>query len=153
MLAGSDYSEGVIGIGKDSAIKFFEKIPDDQVLDRIRKWKANNSLYDEFYKKISNKNLCTSCGHSGKLQSHSKSGCMECRTTKGCDFSKFKEDRLAIKNELNIRSKALMDSNFPNEELINEFLVRKDNVDKFDLKWRQPDMIKFVVSFIVTQYF
>lgn len=72
-------------------------------------------------------------------------GCKHCNTSKSCDFTKFKEERLNIKNELNIRTKALMDPNFPNEDLINEFLVKKDNVSSLNLKWKQPDMVNFVV--------
>lgn len=72
-------------------------------------------------------------------------GCSLCKTFKGCDFTKYKEERLEIKNEVSMRNKALTLPNFPDEELINEFLVRKDNVSKLDLRWKQPDMVKFVV--------
>lgn len=76
-------------------------------------------------------------------------GCLICKTTKGCENTKFKEERLEIKNELNIRSKALLLPDFPDEELINEFLVRKDNISKLDLRWKQPDLLKFVVSLVL----
>lgn len=52
-----------------------------------------------------------------------------------------------MKNELNIRSKALLDDNFPNQELIDEFLVRKGEMPTaLDLSWRQPNLVSFVVS-------
>lgn len=31
-----------------------------------------------------NPNVCTSCGHTGKLHKHTKSGCMECGTVIKC---------------------------------------------------------------------
>lgn len=74
LLAGSDYTDGVEGIGKDSALKLFNKIPDEDILDRIRSWRKKESLYEEFNKKVSDKNICTSCGHSGRVQTHLKSG-------------------------------------------------------------------------------
>lgn len=64
----------------------------------------------------------------------------------GCDFTKFREERLEIKNELSMRSKALATEDFPSEELIKEFLIPKDNVAKLDVKWKQPDLVNFVVS-------
>lgn len=36
LLIGSDYSEGVHGVGKDSVLKFFETVSDEEVLDRLR---------------------------------------------------------------------------------------------------------------------
>lgn len=31
-------------------------------------------MFEQHEKQLSNKNICTSCGHSGKLQSHTKNG-------------------------------------------------------------------------------
>ncbi|KAK9892522.1 hypothetical protein WA026_020507 [Henosepilachna vigintioctopunctata] len=144
LLCGCDYSDGVQGIGKDISMKFFEKYSDGDILNRMRQWRANASVFDEFERKLADKNICTSCGHHGKIQAHNKTGCKFCGTSTGCDFSKYKEERLVIKNEVNIRSKALQDENFPNEVLINEFLTSKDKITKVDIKWRQPDLVKFV---------
>lgn len=58
----------------------------------------------------------------------------------------FREQRLEIKNEIAVRNKALADPNFPNEKLISEYLVRKDDVKKLNLKWKQPNLVAFVVS-------
>ncbi|RZC40192.1 flap endonuclease GEN [Asbolus verrucosus] len=143
LLCGSDYSGGVYGIGKDSVLKLFNMVSDEEILDRLRSWRDQNSVYEELEMRISNKNLCTSCGHCGKVQTHTKKGCPACKTSQGCD-SNFKNERLDIKNELNMRSKALMDAEFPDEGLINEFLAKKSNVSKLNLKWRKPDLINFV---------
>lgn len=144
LLCGSDYSNGVDGVGKDSSLKLFEKYSDEEILNRMRNWRRNGHIFEEFEKKLADKNICTSCGHNGKLQAHNKAGCVSCRTTNGCDFTKYKEERLYIKNEVNIRNKALRDLNFPNEDLISEYSVTKDSISKVDLNWEQPKLVNFV---------
>ncbi|XP_023012185.2 XPG-like endonuclease isoform X1 [Leptinotarsa decemlineata] len=144
LLCGSDYTEGVQGIGKESVLKLFDKISDEEILERLRSWRKDIELYKKFENLVSDKNICTSCGHNGKLQSHNKKGCTFCGTTTGCDPFKFREERMNIKNELNIRKKALEDPNFPDERLINEFLVKKDNMSSLNLKWKQPNLVSFV---------
>lgn len=52
-----------------------------------------------------------------------------------------------------MRNKALKDANFPDENIINEYLVKKDNVLQLDLKWKQPDMVNFVVRNIFANLF
>lgn len=69
-----------------------------------------------------------------------------CKTSQGCDSTKFKNERLEIKNELNMRNKALQDPSFPDEDLISEFLGKKSKVSELNLKWRKPDLFNFVVS-------
>ncbi|XP_044261035.1 flap endonuclease GEN [Tribolium madens] len=142
LLCGSDYCDGVHGIGKDSVMKLFNSVNDDEILPRLRSWRQN-PIYEELEAKISDKNRCTSCGHFGKLQAHVKKGCIVCKTNQGCD-SGFKNERLEIKNELNMRSKALIDPNFPDENLINEFLSEKSKISKLNLKWRRPDLVNFI---------
>lgn len=74
LLCGSDYSDGVLGIGKESAMKFFENLADEETLDRLRSWKLKPEMYEKLENQISDKNICTSCGHIGKLQAHAKNG-------------------------------------------------------------------------------
>lgn len=40
----------------------------------------------------------------------------------------------------------MQDPKFPDENLINEYMVKKDNVSSLDLKWKKPDIVSFVVS-------
>lgn len=55
-----------------------------------------------------------------------------------------------IKNEVLLRRKAVGNENFPNQELIEEFLIRKDSVPtKLDIEWKRPQVNQFVVSFIL----
>lgn len=51
-----------------------------------------------------------------------------------------------IKTELQIRKKAMMDDAFPSQEIIDEFLLDPGPVDTLQLDWRQPNIVKFVVS-------
>jgi len=60
-----------------------------------------------------------------------------------------REKRTLILNEISLRKKALQDENFPNQELIEEFLTRKDIVPtKLDIQWKQPQIHQFVVSLL-----
>lgn len=45
-----------------------------------------------------------------------------------------------MKNELQIRSKALQDPEFPNEGIIKEFLIPKDNIEELKQEWSKPDL-------------
>lgn len=74
LLCGSDYGDGVLGIGKESVMKFFEKLSDEETLDRVRSWKLKPDMYKRLEKQVSDKNMCTSCGHHGKVHSHTKNG-------------------------------------------------------------------------------
>lgn len=92
-----------------------------------------------------NPNLCSSCGHRGKIQKHVKSGCVDCGTIAKChDF--YREKRALLLNEIGLRKKALAIEDFPNQELIDEFLTRKDPVPtKVDIEWKQPQLNEFIV--------
>lgn len=46
-----------------------------------------------------------------------------------------------------MRYKALQDPSFPNEALVKEFLEKKDNMSCLNLKWKKPDVVKFIVKF------
>lgn len=57
----------------------------------------------------------------------------------------FREQRLAIKSELQIRKKAMADQEFPSQKIIDEFLNRPITLPKLDLNWKQPSVVKFLV--------
>ncbi|XP_056648407.1 flap endonuclease GEN isoform X1 [Diorhabda sublineata] len=144
LFCGSDYGDGVHGIGKETVLKFFEDLSDEETLNRIRSWKQTPEVYEEYERLISDKNICTSCGHRGKINAHNKSGCGPCGMMKGCSDKEYKMKRFKIKNELQLRSKALLDPNFPNEDLIREFLSKKERISKLDLEWKKPNLVEFV---------
>lgn len=62
----------------------------------------------------------------------------------------YREKRALILNEVSLRKKALYDKNFPNQELIDEFLIRKDLIPTIlDIKWKQPQINQFIVSLLL----
>lgn len=53
-------------------------------------------------------------------------------------------------NEIALRKKALLIEDFPNQELIDEFLIKKASAPaKIDIQWKQPQVNEFIVSFNV----
>ncbi|XP_076179460.1 XPG-like endonuclease isoform X3 [Ptiloglossa arizonensis] len=143
LLCGCDYNEGLNGIGKTAALNLFKIVNDEEILERIRSWKTDNSL-DQKEVELLRSNICSSCGHNGKVQKHAKSGCVDCGTVIKCNNS-YGEKRALILNEIALRKKVLLIEDFPNQELIDEFLIRKDPVPKkIDLQWKQPHMSKLI---------
>ncbi|XP_026667183.1 flap endonuclease GEN isoform X2 [Ceratina calcarata] len=98
LLCGCDYDEGLNGIGKEAAMKFFKLVEDKNVLERLKSWKTDKTL-DLVEKELSNPNLCTSCGHSGKVQKHTKSGCIDCGTVVKCNDS-YRKDPVPTKVDI-----------------------------------------------------
>lgn len=60
-------------------------------------------------------------------------------------FGNFREQRLSIKSELQIRKKALVDDNFPSQEIIDEFFQTPIEMTDLKLEWNQPNVVKFLV--------
>ncbi|XP_015594834.1 flap endonuclease GEN isoform X2 [Cephus cinctus] len=145
LLCGCDYGDGVSGVGKEAALKLFKFLDKEgeDVLDRIKSWRTDKK-FDMMEAELSNSNICTSCGHLGKIRVHAKTGCVDCGTFSKCKES-YKERRAFISNEVSLRKKALLIEDFPNQELIDEFLVRKGPVPTaLSLEWKQPQIIEFV---------
>lgn len=59
-------------------------------LQRIRMWRKNDRKFTELEIKVDDKKLCVNCGHYGRVQSHTKTGCAQCRMSHGCDASIWK---------------------------------------------------------------
>lgn len=149
LLCGCDYCpEGVDGVGKDSVLKLFNMYKDEEILDKIREWKRKNDNYTAIELKVDDKSYCNNCGHYGSYQKHSRSGCSSCKMSLGCDGSEWKEKRLTIKAELQIRKKALVTENFPPDDIINEFLQEPKLPENstLQMKWKQPNIVKFTKS-------
>ncbi|XP_076658465.1 XPG-like endonuclease isoform X2 [Halictus rubicundus] len=143
LLCGCDYNDGLNGVGKEAALKLFKIVQDEDILERMKRWRTDDG-FDRREAELQNANLCTSCGHSGKVQKHARSGCTDCGTIVKCHDS-YKEQRALILNEITIRKKALLVKDFPDQGLLDEFLIRKDPVPpKVDLQWKQPDIAKMI---------
>ncbi|XP_011505629.1 PREDICTED: flap endonuclease GEN [Ceratosolen solmsi marchali] len=143
LLCGCDYDDGLHGVGKEAALKLLKMYKDDEILDRMKQWRTD-MIFTRLENELSNPNICTNCGHFGKVRSHVRIGCADCGTSTKCSNS-YKEKRILISNELALRKKALLIENFPNQELINEFLIRKGAVPStLNLEWRKPKIVEFV---------
>lgn len=91
LLCGCDYNAGgVNGIGRDSAMKFLNCFGNDVILDRIKSWKTDTEKFRQIEREINSPDICTACGHAGKVQKHTRNGCLECKTPRGCDSSTYK---------------------------------------------------------------
>ncbi|XP_069693406.1 flap endonuclease GEN isoform X2 [Periplaneta americana] len=153
LLCGCDYNDkGVLGIGKETAMKFLESLKDDEVLNRLKKWRV-----DPIYMSLENEyqsldNICSKCTHPGKLQKHAKRGCDLCDTQSDCTettdehlIRKDPEEKKIIIAELTMRRKALKDETFPSQDMIDEFL-HKQPLPDLDITWKQPDISSFLVK-------
>lgn len=147
LLCGCDYSpDGVHGVGRDGVLRLINQYTNEEILDAIQGWRIEKSKFDVMQRKALDTSRCNTCGHLGKQVSHTRKGCVDCGTSQGCQETHWKEERLSIKNELQIREKALKDKDFPSTQIIHEFKKRLDVPKTFDRAWRQPNIVKFVVS-------
>ncbi|XP_055846887.1 flap endonuclease GEN [Episyrphus balteatus] len=145
LLCGCDYCpDGVGGVGRDGVLKLFQRYSNDVIISRLKSWKQDDHKYTSLELKVDDKSICSNCGHIGKTASHTKSGCGSCGTHRGCDSSRWKEERLSLKSELALRKKAMLDPGFPSQEIIDEFLREPDSIPKLDLRWKQPNVVKFI---------
>ncbi|XP_054726219.1 flap endonuclease GEN-like [Anastrepha obliqua] len=145
LLSGCDYgSKGIPGIGPMTVLNLFNKYKDVEILQRIRSWRREDSKYTALEMRVDDKRICSNCGHDGRTQSHTKSGCGICGTREGCDESLWKEERLSLKTELELRKKALTVPSFPSEKVITEFLNEPTTAPRLNVIWQQPNIEKFV---------
>ncbi|XP_053949329.1 flap endonuclease GEN-like [Anastrepha ludens] len=145
LLCGCDYCPGGIrGIGRINVQKLFNMYKDVEILQRIRSWRREDSKYTALEMRVDDNTICSNCGHGGRTQSHTKSGCGICGTREGCDESLWKEERLSLKTELELRKKALTDPSFPSKKVITEFLNEPTTAPRLNIIWQQPNMVTFV---------
>lgn len=91
LLCGCDYCpDGVEGVGRDATSKLFSLYSNAEILDRLRVWREHNGCFTEQELRVDDKDVCVNCGHRGKLVSHTKSGCGDCRQLHGCDEALWK---------------------------------------------------------------
>ncbi|GAB0097127.1 Flap endonuclease GEN [Sergentomyia squamirostris] len=144
LLAGCDYCPGVSGVGKDSVLKLFGHYTEAEILKHIRNWRNQEEKFRKLEVKIEDKNICVNCGHAGKLVSHTRKGCVSCHLSAGCDSTLWKEQRLVIKTEVQMRRKALVSMDFPREDIIEEFLRRSATPNTLNLSWKRPAITRFI---------
>lgn len=91
LLCGCDYCpEGVEGVGKDGAQKLLAKYSNSEIMNVIQGWRYEITKFERLERRVSDTLFCNSCGHLGKLASHTRKGCGECGTTKSCNAELWK---------------------------------------------------------------
>ncbi|XP_055547531.1 flap endonuclease GEN isoform X2 [Wyeomyia smithii] len=145
ILSGCDYCPtGVPGVGRESVHRLLRSHTNQEILNQIRSWRLTADRLTESEIKVQNKDICTDCGHYGKVFGHRRVGCQECGTKIGCDASRWQQQRLNIKAEMDIKRKAVQNPEFPPEAIIHEFMVRPCDMPTLDLQWKQPNLVKFI---------
>ncbi|XP_022095003.1 uncharacterized protein LOC110981612 isoform X2 [Acanthaster planci] len=162
LLLGCDYTPGVVGIGPKQALGLMKQLgPGVDVLDRFRDW-ANGRIprdcLQEAPKKLPH---CSKCTHIGSLREHKVYGCAFCKSdvacqpksvdTPVCSCPKHVSAKSKGKSSLepDVMKKACAVPDFPNEQVIDEFLVVKDKCSETDFARRRPQLIaaqKFISS-------
>ncbi|PSN53095.1 hypothetical protein C0J52_09149 [Blattella germanica] len=139
LLCGCDYNDkGVLGVGKETALKFLEKIEDSHVLERLKQWRT-----DPYYQNLENEfanlaDTCSKCSHSGKLNKHNKSGCDV------CELSKEKFLPLVTRWQLTHLKKCGTKTNLTSLPLTPTTIVKKrvqKGVPSFEVKWEDSQNI------------
>lgn len=79
---------------------------------------------------------------------------LSCKQINTFKHLSYRDQRLAIKSELMIRKKAMLNPTFPSEAVIDEFLKRPVSLPELNLQWKQPNVVKFLVNiFYIVQIF
>ncbi|CAM6082596.1 unnamed protein product [Calypogeia fissa] len=90
LLVGCDYTEGIPGVGLQSALRLVQCFSEDEILDRLRAWgkgelPAKAEIIQPCPAEADNKQIkythCSKCGHLGNKRDHTKLGCQTCN---GC---------------------------------------------------------------------
>ncbi|XP_041369029.1 flap endonuclease GEN homolog 1-like isoform X2 [Gigantopelta aegis] len=163
LLSGSDYGDGLRGVGVKKTQELIESIQCDDVLQRILSWKENTELQQiakqlELLQKTSKPTHCSQCIHLGSLSQHKAKGCRVCGKNKNCTSSSsvacpcsWHEVRTTVQPhllELSVREKALKMKDFPPKEVVDEFL--DDIVPKVKLDWTMPQSLTHIKSILKT---
>lgn len=159
LLLGSDYTDGAKNIGPDATMKLLGKhgtLSNTDVLETMKSWRGDPqgkfSAFEEF-KMLPKPAHCSKCKHQGSLLVHKAKGCPKCLTKKtcienqancDCEYHKKMQEISDHAIEIRVRRWAIEDPNFPNEEVIKEYLQPKcDPVSVLNkVEWNRPDFDK-----------
>ncbi|XP_071850698.1 uncharacterized protein [Apostichopus japonicus] len=153
LLLGCDYvPKGVPGVGKVHAMQLVRQLEGKDVLKRFQNWSKEPSFSDTLPDKPAH---CSRCHHVGSAQIHKSKGCPQCSGTPTCSAGKnptecvcpwhnAKKEYDICSIEREIKIKAMKISNFPQQDVISEFLQTKDVCPKYKLRKSRPDMVKLM---------
>ncbi|XP_070576834.1 flap endonuclease GEN homolog 1-like [Ptychodera flava] len=131
LLIGCDYLiGGVHGIGKEKALELMESLGDIDVLERFRSWTktAKEEVLPEQ----------TGDGDTYSTSDVDRNSQDDVQVTKQ---RKRRKSRPKPTLEERIKSKALLVPNFPNQDVIDEFLVRKEVMPPEPFQWSVPKLV------------
>ncbi|NXC47784.1 GEN endonuclease, partial [Penelope pileata] len=156
VLLGCDYlPKGIPGVGKEQALKLIEALRGQSLLQRFEQWKEQFQ-YDNnppmVVKKVAH---CSECRHPGSYKEHERSGCKFCESTRyckpndskyrcPCEWHQLEQVKQASAVEDNIRKKANSCEGFPFSEVIQEFLVNKNKLNKI-MECKRPNLLSFQI--------
>ncbi|XP_010212996.1 PREDICTED: flap endonuclease GEN homolog 1 [Tinamus guttatus] len=155
VLLGCDYlPKGIPGVGKEQALKLIETLQGQNLLQRFEQWREqfqyNNINPPLVVKKVAH---CSECHHPGSYKEHERNGCKFCESIRyckphdsryccPCEWHKSEREKQASAVEDNIRKRAKSCEGFPFSEVIQEFLVNKNKLNKI-MECQRPCLLSF----------
>ncbi|OXB84395.1 UNVERIFIED_CONTAM: hypothetical protein H355_010822 [Colinus virginianus] len=156
ILLGCDYlPKGVPGVGKEQALKLIETLRGQNLLQRFEQWKEQFECDNNPPLVVKRAVHCSECHHPGSYKEHERSGCKFCESTRyckpsdskyccPCEWHQLEQVKQASAVEDNIRKKASSCEGFPFSEVIQEFLVNKNKVNKI-MECKRPNILAFQI--------
>ncbi|XP_052561167.1 flap endonuclease GEN homolog 1 isoform X3 [Tympanuchus pallidicinctus] len=156
VLLGCDYlPKGVPGVGKEQALKLIETLRGQNLLQRFEQWKEQSEHDNNPPLVVKRVVHCSDCHHPGSYKEHERSGCKFCDSTRyckpsdskyccPCEWHQLEQVKQASAVEDNIRKKAKSCEGFPFAEVIQEFLVNKNKLNKI-MECRRPNLLSFQI--------
>ncbi|XP_025944605.1 flap endonuclease GEN homolog 1 isoform X1 [Apteryx rowi] len=155
ILLGCDYlPKGIPGVGKEQALKLIETLQGQNLLQRFAQWgeqfRYNNINPPLVVKKVTH---CSECHHPGSYKEHEHNGCKFCESVMyckphdskyccPCEWHQLEREKQASAVEDNIRKRANSCDGFPFSEVIQEFLVNKNKLNKI-MECQRPSLLSF----------
>ncbi|XP_072187856.1 flap endonuclease GEN homolog 1 isoform X2 [Excalfactoria chinensis] len=156
VLLGCDYlPKGIPGVGKEQAMKLIESLRGQNLLQRFEQWKEQSGHDNNPSLVVKRVVHCSECHHPGSRKEHERSGCKSCGSTRyckpndskyccPCEWHQLEQVKQASAVEDNIRKKANSCEGFPFSEVIQEFLVNKNKLNKI-VEYRRPNLLSFQI--------
>ncbi|XP_068793229.1 flap endonuclease GEN homolog 1 isoform X1 [Struthio camelus] len=155
VLLGCDYlPKGIPGVGKEQALKLIETLQGQNLLQRFEQWgeqlQYSNTSPPLVVKKVTH---CSECHHPGSYKEHEHNGCKFCESIRSCkphdskyccpcEWHQLEREKQASAVEDNIRKRANSCEGFPFSEVIQEFLVNKNKLNKI-MEYQRPSLLSF----------
>lgn len=156
VLLGCDYlPKGIPGVGKEQALKLIETLRGQNLLQRFEQWKEQSEHDNNPPLVVKRVVHCSECHHPGSYKEHERGGCKFCESTRyckpsdskyccPCEWHQLEQVKRASAVEDNIRKKAKSCEGFPFSEVIQEFIVNKNELNKI-MECKRPNLLSFQI--------